>query len=434
MKKFSWLTGIMMMIVVGILLTGCSRQGEQKESTKQTELLIGYFALPGGPEEKMQEIVKIFEAEHPEIKVKTRSAGYSEFFTKLKNELAAGIAPDVWLSDGVFVQEYAERGVLLELTDLAKDVFTKEKFYGIEESKDNDGRIWGIPQGIQVGVLYYNKDMFNQNGLSFPTEDWTLDDLRKTALKLSKDTNGDSQLDVWGVSMPKDITDGWFPIIKQFGGQILDESKTKCVLDNSKSVAALEFISALIMKDKSAPTTIQYGGTSLSNLFPAEKVAMTYGLYSRIIAANQVNINYDVQVCPQGPSGDRFSSLIANSWVINKKASSAKQNAAWEWIKFYSGKKAQEMMTELGEAVPMNREVTDGPDFLKIKDNPVNRSAFVKSLAFAGTLDQNGCWAEWINKMNQQLEPIYSGKKSVNQILPNAIKEVQVVLDRFYKK
>ena len=58
----------------------------------------------------MKELIEQFEKQHPNITVKTQSAPYGQFYQKLDTQIAAGQAPDVWLSDGVYVMKYAQRG------------------------------------------------------------------------------------------------------------------------------------------------------------------------------------------------------------------------------------------------------------------------------------------------------------------------------------
>lgn len=47
-----------------------------------------------------------------------------------------------------------------------------------------DGKLEAMPLLENVFVLAYNKDMFDQFGVEYPTADWTWDDLAEAAKSL----------------------------------------------------------------------------------------------------------------------------------------------------------------------------------------------------------------------------------------------------------
>lgn len=184
-----WLKISVLIMAFVFILTGCSNEsgGEAGASSDQTEITLGFYSS-GSADEKMNELIEKFEEEHPDIKVNTQNAPYQQFFQKLDTQIAGGTAPDVWLSDGVFVQKYAERGAAKDLTEWINEDLNKDEYYGLDFNKDADGKYWGVPQGIQIGALFYNKDMFDQAGVDYPDENWTWEDLKEAGAKLTMDT------------------------------------------------------------------------------------------------------------------------------------------------------------------------------------------------------------------------------------------------------
>ena len=71
--------------------------------------------------------------------------------------------------------------------------------------------------------------------------------------------------------------------------------------------------------------------------------------------------------------------------------------------------------------------------FLKAGERPANRQAFLDSLEFAQTLDNNAVWEEWVGKFNENAERAFLGDATVDQALSEADATVQAVLDDFYK-
>ena len=50
----------------------------------------------------------------------------------------------------------------------------------------DDGKQLGIPKDLDSAAVWYNKDMFDEAGIPYPTADWTWDDFREIAKKLTK--------------------------------------------------------------------------------------------------------------------------------------------------------------------------------------------------------------------------------------------------------
>ncbi|MBU5348182.1 ABC transporter substrate-binding protein [Paenibacillus lautus] len=453
MKKrkgfYSWLTAL---LLISVMVSGCGNADEGKTGTatpgtggdegKKVEILLGYYSSDSS-DAKMKELIEQFEKQHPNITVKTQSAPYGQFYQKLDTQIAAGQAPDVWLSDGVYVMKYAQRGAAKDLTDwIARDLKADE-YYGLDFNKDADGRYWGVPQGIQVGVLFYNKELFDKAGVAYPSDEWTWEDLKSSAAKLTVDAGGktaeDSGFDAASVNQFGltffSITEGWFSVMKSYGGGTLDEKAENSIINSPENKQAFEWMVDGMQRGIITDPVDLKSFQSNTAVFPSGSAAMRIGIYARVQAANEAGLNYDVTLLPKGPDGKRVSPVIANSWVINQKSSDEKAEAAWEWIKYWATEDdVQKQWTELGEAVPVKKSVAESEVFLKAGEQPANRQAFLDSLEFAQTLDNNAVWEEWVGKFNEHAERAFLGDATIDQALSEADAAVQAVLDDFYKK
>lgn len=453
MKKrkgfYSWLTAL---LLISVMVSGCGNADEGKTGTatpgtggdegKKVEILLGYYSSDSS-DAKMKELIEQFEKQHPNITVKTQSAPYGQFYQKLDTQIAAGQAPDVWLSDGVYVMKYAQRGAAKDLTDwIARDLKADE-YYGLDFNKDADGRFWGVPQGIQVGVLFYNKELFDKAGVAYPSDEWTWEDLKSSAAKLTVDAGGktaeDSGFDAASVNQFGltffSITEGWFSVMKSYGGGTLDEKAENSIINSPENKQAFEWMVDGMQRGIITDPVDLKSFQSNTAVFPSGSAAMRIGIYARVQAANEAGLNYDVALLPKGPDGKRVSPVIANSWVVNQKSSDEKAEAAWEWIKYWATEDdVQKQWTELGEAVPVKKSVAESEVFLKAGEQPANRQAFLDSLEFAQTLDNNAVWEEWVGKFNEHAERAFLGDATIDQALSEADAAVQAVLDDFYKK
>lgn len=416
--------------------------GDAKTNDEKVEIVLGYYS-GGTSDEKMKQLIDTFMSKHPNIKVTTQSAPYGQFFQKLDTQIAASKAPDVWLSDGVYVMKYAERGAIKDLSDWISRDLNKDDYYGLDFNKDASGKYWGVPQGIQVATLHYNKDMFDKANVPYPTEDWTWEDLKQTAAKLTIDGNGKTadeagfdanNVNQFGLTFFS-ITEGWFPVIRSYGGGALDETGQKSIINSPENKQAFEWmVDGMKRGIITDPVDLKSFQSSMA-VFPSGSAAMRIGIYARVLAENEAGLNYDVTLLPKGPTGKRVAPVIANSWVINQKSDDAKAQAAWEWVKYWATEDdVQKQWAELGEAIPVKKSVANSDVFLNANEKPANVQAFLDSLEVASTLDVNAVWEEWVGKFNENAQRAFLGDASIDDALAGADKDVQRVLDDFYKK
>lgn len=149
-----------------------------------------------------------FMADTPGVTVEYIANPYAEHHTKILTMMAAGAAPDTFYMDPPYYNQFVEKDLLLDLTDLFYDYYEEDEFvqWSWDKMKVND-RIYGIDSCIVGWVMIYNKAMFDAAGLDYPSADpedpWTWDQMLDAAQKLS-DVNGTID-DVYGLYGYTDI-------------------------------------------------------------------------------------------------------------------------------------------------------------------------------------------------------------------------------------
>ncbi len=179
------------------------------------------------------QVVAAFQKAHPEITVDFQLLPYADYFTSLKTWIAGGTAPDVASLDLAMLQEMAAAGSIVDLNPMIKaDGYDLSAYYQSTLNMfQNNGGQYGLPASYSNVVLYYNKNLFDAAGLPYPDDkmDWTT--FLDYAKKLTKDTNGDGTIDVFGTARL------WWPYYMLLTGATpFNADATTCTLTDKAAI------------------------------------------------------------------------------------------------------------------------------------------------------------------------------------------------------
>ncbi|NYI07268.1 ABC transporter substrate-binding protein [Allostreptomyces psammosilenae] len=125
--------------------------------------------------ELVQQAIDLFEERNPNIDVQPSFSEFEAYWQKLATESAGGGEPDVIQMDMAYLREYADKGVLLDLSqgEAAENLNTDDFRGGLADAGRIDGALYGVPVGGNVFSLIYNPAVFEQAGAPMPEVGWT---------------------------------------------------------------------------------------------------------------------------------------------------------------------------------------------------------------------------------------------------------------------
>ena len=161
------------------LVTGCGSgentqdsQGSSKGSSGKKvtlSVLAGQSTTDAGIEEFIDAAL---EKKYPEIKLEWECVDWgNDFQPKMQQYMQSGL-PDIMIGKAQDVSTYAPKGVLGEIDEKYLD-------RGLDAARENvtvDGKTYGLVYNAMYQGVYYNKQMFKDNGWSVPE---TQEDLQK---------------------------------------------------------------------------------------------------------------------------------------------------------------------------------------------------------------------------------------------------------------
>ena len=378
----------LIVILLGVLVTtgfGCKWQSKEvKESMKPVELT--YWRVWDN-KDAFKEIIEDFKAIHPNISISYKKLRYEEYEDVLLNALAEDRGPDIFSIHNTWLRKYKDKisplpetitlphtvlkgtikketAVELKTTrslnsknlkndfiDLvSKDAVIPEKIKNPETGKQEEvEKIYGLPLSIDTLVLFCNRDLLNNAGISRVPQNWQ--DFQENVKKLTKfDKEGNIISSGAAIGTSKNVdrfTDILSVLMMQNGAQITDEQnyatfhlmpkELKGLREIIPGAEALIFYTDFANPAKEVYTWNEEMPNSL-DAFIQGQVAFFFGYsyHLPIIKARAPKLNFVTSEMPQITGNKEFN--FANYWVETVSKKTEHPNEAWEFIQFMTSR------------------------------------------------------------------------------------------------
>lgn len=396
-------------------LAGCGGTG----SSKSGDVTITYMTFSAAPDHitELSAIVAAFEKQNPGIKVQIQPVAWGDYWTRLQTAVSGGTVADTFELNYENFITYAQKGLLYDLTDMAK----KDKLEHVYSSKayqvfNYQGKQYGLVETFSTVLLFYNKDLFDKAKVAYPTANWTWKDEVEAAKRLTDRSSG-----VWGSFKPIQFWE-FYKTIAQNGGQILDGNKV--VIDSPQNIETLQYLVDRIHVHKIQPTEAEMAGMASEDLFKAGKLAMIHIGIWMFGAFKDLPFQWDIALEPGNPT--KAHHFFANAVALSKDTKHPE--AAYKWAKFLTGSaEAAKVRVDSGWELPAiaDSKLVDG--YLK-QSPPASRAVVfeaLKSPVVPPVIEQ---WNEMTDQIGRELELAASGKQTPAQSLGNAKKKLEALV------
>ena len=301
----------------------------------------------------LQQIVDEWSAESG-VSAKIEVVDWDNYWTLLEAGASGGTMPDVFWMHSNTAQMYMENDILLDLDPYIEKDETMDlsKYYQgiVDLYTRSDGKHFAIPKDHDTIALLYNKAIFDQYGVDYPTADWTWEDMYEAAKKITEGSNGD----VYGLAMnTSNNQDGWYNLVYDYGGTIVGEDHKTSTIGSAEGKAGMEMVRKLL--SVGAPQSV-VAETGTDSLFQSGKCAMitqgSWMINSFYKAENHADYYWallpyaDVNGNGQCDDGERQSCYNGLGWAAS--AGTANPDACYSLISYLCSEEAQKKQAELG--------------------------------------------------------------------------------------
>ena len=392
------------------------------------------FSTWGSLDEKKinEEVIKAFEAKYPGTKVNLEFIP-DKYREKIDTMFLGGNAPDVIYGHPHFFAAWAKEGLLMDLSERyeeEEDFYMSDKFAtNMYDSFRYEGKNIATINGPYTFLLYYNKDLFDEAGVAYPTDEWTWDDWLEAAQKLTTTAPDGSAQYATVFSAENPAT--WFPYIYSFGGDIFDDmdAPTKVVFNSPETVEALQFIQDAVHKYGVAPN---YQDSDLTGgAFDTGRVAMDIdGSWAPASKRNITEFKWDMANIPLKEGKERRTSAFYAGYAVN--AATENPDLAYAFAKFFQEDEGQQILSQLGLITVINKEIASSEENLKGEGLPENHALRVSSIDYA----TNGyaMLTNWEEMMTKVLKPAFEELLSAKITPEECAERVQTQLEEMLAK
>lgn len=413
-KSLSWmLSAIMIFTVIGCSSNGSSSSNDSS-SKDQVVVKFANFSGSGDAAPALEEMKQKFEEQNPGIKVEIETIGYDEYFTQMQTRVAGGTAPDAYELNFENFFSYAKKGVLKGLDEFSID--TSSLYETALNAFQSDGVQYGLPASFSNVVLIYNKDLFDQANVAYPTNSWTWKDMDDAGAKIRALGN-----DIFGVHQSVQFFE-FFKASKQNGGSLLNEDGTAFTVNTPENVGALQHLADRINDSNIMASDAQLSGMGDWDLFKSGRLGMIItGIWAFPDFVDNISFNWDIAVEPGNV--EKATHFFANGYVVNEKSKVA--DAAVKWISFMSSsQEAAQIRVDANWELPAVTYPEVQEKYLSITP-PDNREAVFESLNYLMTPPVIEQFNEMNDILTQHLSKAAQGAVSPAQALEDAQKELE---------
>lgn len=118
--------------------------------------------------------IKLFEKAHPNITVNTEYTPFGTYQSKVSTQAAGGAMPDLVTVDQSFQSQFAQRGLLLDLTPyVGKQLQLSGLSSGFVGSGQANGKQYAVPMAQNLQSIVVDQTKVKALGLSMPQAGWT---------------------------------------------------------------------------------------------------------------------------------------------------------------------------------------------------------------------------------------------------------------------
>lgn len=377
-------------VLIILIISLCAIYCAPKKDTNKNEVIVWTLQMSDFSD-YMNGVIKDFERENPEIKIKWIDVPFSEGEKRTLASVLSDNPPDLINLNPDFTATLAQKGALAEI-DRSK---TTQFNQGILKSLETNGKLYSIPWYATSAVTIYNKQLIGKTGVKVPA---TYEEMGTIAPAIREKTGA-------YVTLPN-ITenDTMLKILNKYGINSPDK------IASDKSIEVFNFYKTLYQKDLIPKESVtQTHREALEKYMSGNIVLFQAGAnFLTMIKENAPSTYKVTDVAPQitGELGQYDFSLMNFIIPLNAKH----KEEALKFALFLTNEQNQLKIAKLTNVIATNNKALQDSFYTKYNENDLMAKARVIS-------------ARQLNRV----EPVFlssRNQKDINNLINTAVQQV----------
>jgi ABC-type glycerol-3-phosphate transport system substrate-binding protein len=379
-------------------------------------------------QEWMMDLAQRYEKQNPGIVIDIIIGDQAKFDTMR----LAGMPPDI-----IDIPDYAHLGPLGELVDimpyLQRDNLVRLLHPAVLKSLTTpSGAVYSVPWQLAINTMYFNRDMFNQAGVTTPDimgSKWDWDTLYQTAKKLTRDVNGDGIPETFGVDRP--VGAMWRVLTFQAGGSYYEWDDllqpVKSLWSSEPVIKAMEYNARFFREGLTATLNAQISDQT-AYYFWNGKTAIDMNDGIALVGAylKEATFDWDFSLMPRGDAGPVTMFNGSGPHIVS---ATKHFEECWQWIKFlaFNRDTVNEYMKVMGIMPALSAAMPSYPTVAGVANK--NYQALFEQTNYPQPYTQ---WpvAAALNPRMVNMNPIWQGTTSARTHLEALNTQMQNIIDQ----
>jgi multiple sugar transport system substrate-binding protein len=381
------------------------------------------FSVYGGQAEveAYRAVAKAYTRQKPQVTVTVRAVRtLAQAGAALRQELAAGDPPDLFVTNATALPELMERGAVQPVDQLLekRGVQFGDNYQrlGLEAFSAEDA-LQCMPNDVSPHVVFYNRRLFSRVRLAEPGQPsltpqtgWSWATFVRAAQQLSHGR-------VKGVYLPPDLTT-LTPLLRSAGTDIVDDPQkpTTLQLADGPTRSALEQVLTVARSQRLTPTPQQLAKQDAVSRFESGRLGMLIGTRA-LVPELRAHPGLRFDVLPLPNLGRSRTIAEVSGYCISHD--SRHIDDAADFLAFASGRRAATLTARSGGIVPANLDALHAASFVHPAQPPLASEVFVNVMRRADTMPNPPAWPRVVSATQPLLNRLfYAPVLDLDTLLP----------------
>ena len=374
-----------------------------------------------GVADLMQQMIDDFNKIHPDIVVSKDAGGVNSdrMLQKVTAGLQADNYPDIAYIYGSDLANLAGSEKLLDLSDAIDngDIDWDQFEEAAKAATTVDDRPRAVPAFIDNLAVVYNKKIFDEAGVPYPSDDWTWDEFLATAAKLNDKDKGIAGFG-WPGTGDEDTTWRIWPLVWQSGGDVVNDEADAVAFEGESGKAALDVV-AKAAADGSVYIDSTAGSERMQQLFASGKMAMNIAGPYTLPEYVDAKVDYGVASLPSFT--DEHTTIAGpDTWAIFDNGDERSAGAI-EFMNWFSAPEQQLRWIREAGSLPLTANVREAEDFAAYEKSLPGLDKFIENTELARTRPTVAEYPQISQAMGKAVASVLYGEADPSSALSKAV-------------